>query len=35
MHIVGQGPGETPLAWRRLSYLINSFLTDLKHPAKD
>ena len=35
MHIVGEGPGETPSALRCLSYLINSFLTDIKHPAKD
>ena len=28
MHIVGEGPGETPLALRRFSYMINSFLTD-------
>ena len=28
MHIVGEGPGETPSALRCPSYLINSFLTD-------
>ena len=32
-HIVGEGPGETPLALRCL-YLINSFLTDRKQLAK-
>ena len=30
MHIVGEGPGETPSALRCLSYLINSFLTDIQ-----
>ena len=35
MHIVGEGPGETPSALRCLSYLINSFLTDMRHLAKD
>ena len=30
MHIVGEGPGETPSALRCLSYLINSFLTGIK-----
>ena len=30
MHIVEEGPGETPSAMRCLSYLINSFLTDIK-----
>jgi len=34
MHIVGEGPGETPSALRWLSYLINSFLTDIKQLAK-
>ena len=34
MHIVGEGPGETPSALRRLSYLLNSFLTDMKQLAK-
>ena len=34
MHIVGEGPGETPSALRCLSYLINSFLTDIKQLAK-
>ena len=34
MHIVGEGPGETPSASRCLSYLINSFLTDIKQLAK-
>ena len=28
MHVVGEGPGETPSAMRCLSYLINSLLTD-------
>ena len=31
MHIVGEGPGETPSALRCLSYLINSLLTDIKN----
>ena len=35
MHIVGEGPGEIPSALRCPSYLINSFLTDIKYPAKD
>ena len=35
MHIVGEGPGETPSALQCLSYLINSFLTDIKYLAKD
>ena len=35
MHIVGEGPGETPSALRCLPYLIKSFLTDIKHLAKD
>ena len=34
MHIVGEGPGETPSALKCLSYLINNFLTDLKQPPK-
>ena len=34
MHIVGEGPGETLSALRCLSYLINSFLTDIKELAK-
>ena len=34
-HTVGEGPGETPPALRCLSYLINSFLTDRKHLAKE
>ena len=34
MHIVGEGPGETPSALRCLSYLISLFLTDIKHLAK-
>ena len=34
MHIVGEGPGETPSALRCLSYLIHSFLTDIKQLAK-
>ena len=35
VHIVGEGPGETPSALRCLSYLINSFLTNIKNPAKN
>ena len=35
VHIVEEGPGETPLVLRCLSYLINSFLTDIKHLAKN
>ena len=35
MQAVGEGPGETLSASRCVSYLIDSFLTDLKHPAKD
>ena len=35
MYIVGEGPGKTPSTLRWLSYLISSFLTDIKHPAKD
>ena len=35
MHVVGEGPGETLSALRRLSHLINSFLTDIKQLAKD
>ena len=34
MHIVGEGPGETPSALRCLSYLNNSFLTYIKQLAK-
>ena len=34
MHIVEEEPGETPLALGCLSYLINSFLTDIKHRLK-
>ena len=34
MHIVGEGPGETPSALRCLSCLINSFLTDIKQLAE-
>ena len=34
MPIVGEGPGETPSGWRWISYLINSFLTDVKQLAK-
>ena len=34
IYIVGEGPGETPSALRCLSYLINSFLTDIKQLAK-
>ena len=34
MHIVGEGPGETPSVLRCPSYLINSFLTDIKQLAK-
>ena len=33
--IVGEGSGETPPALSCLSYLINNFLTDIKHLAKD
>ena len=35
MHIVGEGPGETPSALRCFSYMINSFLTDIKYLAKN
>ena len=35
MHVVGEGPGETPSALRRRSHLINSFLTGIKQLAKD
>ena len=31
MHIVGEGPGETPLPLRCLSYLISSLLTDKRN----
>ena len=34
IHIVGEGPGETPSALKCLSYLINSFLTDIKQLTK-
>ena len=34
MHIVGEGPGETPSALRCCSYLINGFGTDVKQLAK-
>ena len=30
VHIVGEGPGETPSPSRCVSYLIDSFLTDIK-----
>ena len=33
MHIVGEEPGEMPSALRCLSYLINSFLTDIEQLA--
>ena len=35
MRVVGEGPGETPSALTCLSYLINSFLTDIRqwHPT--
>ena len=33
MHIVGEGPGEIPSAWKCLSSLIDSFLTDMKQLA--
>jgi len=33
MHIVEEGPGETPSALRCLSYLINGFLTYIKQLA--
>ena len=35
MHIVGEGPGETPSALRCFSYMINSFLTDIKYLAEN
>ena len=35
VYIVGEGPGEAPSALGCLSYLINSFLTDIKHLAKN
>ena len=35
MHIGGEGPGETPSALKCLSYLINSFVTDIKHLSKN
>ena len=34
LHIVGEGPGETPSALKCLSYLINNFLTDIKQLVK-
>ena len=34
INIVGEGPGETPSALRCLSYLINTFLTDIKQLVK-
>ena len=34
MHIVGEGPGETPSALRCLSYLITNFLINIKQLAK-
>ena len=34
MHVVGEGPGEAASALRCLSYLINSFLTDIKQLAE-
>ena len=34
MHIVGEGPGETPSALRCFFYLIRSLLTDIKCLAK-
>ena len=34
MHIVEEGPGETPSALRCLSYLITNFLTNIKQLAK-
>ena len=34
MHTVGEGPDEIPSALRCLSYLVNSFLTDIKQLAK-
>ena len=33
VHIVGEGPGETPSALRCLFYLINSFPADIKQLA--
>ena len=35
MQTVGEGPGETPSALRCLSSLGNSFIADVKRPAKD
>ena len=35
MHIVGEGTGETHSAQRCLSYLIGSWLSDIKHLAKN
>ena len=34
MHTVGEGPGETLSALSYLSYLIDGFLTDIKHLDK-
>ena len=34
MHIMREGPAETPSALRCLSYLMNNFLTDIKQLAK-
>ena len=34
VHIVAEGPGETPSASRCVSYLIDSFLTDIKQLAE-
>ena len=35
VHVVGEGPGETPSALTSLSYLLDSFLTDIKQLAKN
>ena len=35
LSIVGVEPGETPSALSCLSYLINRFLTDIKHLARN
>ena len=35
MHIVGEGPHETPSALRCFLYMISSLLMDIKHLAKN
>ena len=35
LSIVGAEPGETPSALSCLSFLINRFLTDIKHLARN